>query len=44
MSNLRIPYGDKAILYRALMENDYKVLRSFSRFFYKTNGIYQRLC
>ena len=40
----RAPYGDKRILYKAIMENDYVTLRAFSRFFYKTNGIYQKLC
>lgn len=29
---------------KAIMENDYKKLREFSRFFYKTNGIYSKLC
>ena len=40
----RAPYGDKRILYKAIMENDYVTLRAFSRFFYKTSGIYQKLC
>ena len=39
-----LPFGDKRILYQAIMTNDYKILREFSRFFYKTSGIYQRLC
>lgn len=41
---LRAPFGDKRILYQAIMNNDYLTLREFSRFFYKTSGIYQKLC
>ena len=40
----RKPFGDKRELYKAIMTNDYTTLREFSRFFYKTSGIYQRLC
>lgn len=40
----RLPFGDKSQLYRAIAENDFAQLREFSRFFYKTSGIYQRLC
>ena len=40
----RIPFYDKRVLFKALMENDEKMLREFSRFFYKTNGIYAKLC
>ena len=40
----KMPFGDKRKLYKAIMENDYKTLREFSRFFYKTSGIYQKLC
>ena len=29
---------------KAIMENNYIQLRNFSRFFYKTNGIYAKLC
>lgn len=36
----RAPFGDKRALYKAIMTNDYKTLREFSRFFYKTSGIY----
>ena len=39
-----LPFGNKAIFYKALAENDYKILREFSRFFYKSDGIYQKLC
>ncbi len=40
----RAPFADKRRLYKALLENDYNTLRAFSRFFYKTSGIYQKLC
>lgn len=40
----RLPWGDKHVIFKALMENDYKTLRAFSRFFYKSNGIYKKLC
>lgn len=40
----KIPFGDKKKFFDALMKNDYKTLREFSRFFYKSNGIYQKLC
>ena len=40
----RLPFGDKKALFKAILENDYKVLRGFSQFFYKTNGIYAKLC
>lgn len=40
----KAPFGDKRALYRAIMNNDYRTLREFSRFFYKTSGIYQKLC
>ena len=33
-------FGDKRALYKAIMNNDYRTLREFSRFFYKTSGIY----
>ena len=38
------PFHNKHFLMKAIMENDYKKLREFSRFFYKTNGIYAKLC
>lgn len=34
----------KAVIYRALMDNDVEKLREISNFFYKTNGIYSRAC
>lgn len=39
-----LPFGNKGLFYKALVNNDYKILREFSRFFYKSNGIYQKLC
>ena len=39
-----LPFHDKHALMRAIIQNDYKKLREFSRFFYKTNGIYAKLC
>ena len=39
-----LPFGNKAIFYQALAKNDYRLLREFSRFFYKSDGIYQKLC
>ncbi len=36
----KAPFGDKRTLYKAIMNNDYRTLREFSRFFYKTSGIY----
>lgn len=34
----------KGVIYRALMDNDVQKLREISNFFYKTNGIYSRVC
>ena len=39
-----IPYHDKRLLLNSIIKNDYKRLREFSNFFYKTNGIYSKLC
>ena len=36
--------GDKKEVLKALQSNDYAVLRDISNFFYKTSGIYSRLC
>lgn len=36
--------GDKKEILRALYNNDYETLRDASNFFYKTSGIYSRLC
>ena len=36
--------GDKKEILRALHEGDYATLRDISNFFYKTSGIYSRLC
>ena len=38
------PYYNKKELMKAILKNDYKKLREFSRFFYKINGIYSKLC
>ena len=38
------PFHNKYVLMKAIVENDIRMLREFSRFFYKTNGIYARLC
>ena len=37
-------FADKKILFKAILENDYNTLREFSKFFYKTSGIYAKLC
>lgn len=36
--------GDKQEVLRAMQSNDYATMRDISNFFYKTNGIYSRLC
>ena len=43
-ASIRTSYGNKALLYKALLESDLRSLRDFSKFFYKTSGIYQKLC
>ena len=35
---------NKAVIYRALMDNDVIRLREISNYFYKTSGIYQKVC
>jgi hypothetical protein len=35
---------DKAAIYRALYDNDTEQLREISNYFYKTSGIYKRVC
>lgn len=35
---------NKAVIYRALMENDIVKLREISNYFYKSSGIYQKVC
>lgn len=37
-------FGQKATFYRAVSENDYVTLRVLSQYFYKTSGIYRRMC
>ena len=34
----------KGVIYRALMDNDVQKLREISNFFYKTSGVYSRVC
>ena len=34
----------KSVIYRALIDNDIEKLREISNYFYKTSGIYQRVC
>lgn len=36
--------GDKNEVLKALQSGDYPTLREISNFFYKTSGIYSRLC
>ena len=40
----KLPFNNKTKLYKALMDRDYEMIRAFSDFFYKTNGIYFKLC
>ena len=35
---------NKGVIYRALIDNDVEKLREISNYFYKTSGIYQRVC
>ena len=35
---------NKSVIYRALIDNDIEKLREISNYFYKTSGIYQRVC
>ena len=37
-------YISKSVVLKALFDNDVTKLREISNYFYKTNGIYQRLC
>ena len=37
-------YSDKAKVVKALTNNDLKELRAISRYFYRTSGIYSRIC
>lgn len=37
-------YGDKRVILKALAEQDTRVLREISNYFYRTSGIYQRAC
>ena len=37
-------YGNKAVILKALAEQDVNTLREISNYFYRTSGIYQRAC
>lgn len=37
-------YGNKAVILKALAEQDISALREISNYFYRTSGIYQRAC
>ena len=37
-------YGNKALVLKALAEQDVNLLREISNYFYRTSGIYQRAC
>ena len=42
MANMN--YSDKRIIMKALADHDLPTLREISRFFYRTSGIYERIC
>jgi hypothetical protein len=44
IQNVTRGWINKGVLYRALMDNDIVKLREISDYFYKTSGIYQRVC
>lgn len=37
-------FGDKRVVLQAIMEGDLPLMREISNFFYKTSGIYSRVC
>ena len=37
-------YGNKAVIMKALGDNDIATLREISKYFYRTSGIYERTC
>lgn len=37
-------YFDKHDILKAIATRDYRLIRAISDFFYRTNGIYQRIC
>ena len=37
-------YGDKRIIFKAMAERNLPLMRDISNFFYRTNGIYTRVC
>lgn len=42
--NVKKNYNNKAVVLKALADKDIKTLREISNFFYRTNGIYARVC
>ena len=36
--------GDKQVILKAIRDNDYCLMRDISNFYYRTSGIYNRLC
>lgn len=42
--DLKVRYVDKPTVYKALINKNYDQLKAISKFFYETNGIYQRVC
>ena len=37
-------FANKGLILKALMDNDLETLREISNYFYKTNGLYQKVC
>ena len=44
LKKIRPDYGSKAYVLNALLKQDLETLRKISDFFFKTNGIYRRIC
>lgn len=44
IQNATLGWINKGIVYRALLDNDIAKLREISDYFYRTSGIYQRVC
>ena len=40
----KLPYGDKKLVYKAIIENNVPLMRQISNFYYNTNGIYSKVC
>ena len=43
-SGAKLPYADKKLVYKAIIENNVPLMRQISNFYYNTNGIYSRTC